>query len=870
MIEPAAIDALRASTDLVALIGRSVKYTRRQGKDYWASCPFHAGDASPSFKVNNERGRYHCFGCEADGDCFTWIEKTENCTFPEAVHRLSNGHAAPYAAPQPGTSTRAAPAKAEAVIPVPDSAGEPNFKSRTLGHPTYTWAYRDAAGALIGYVARYDPEGEGRKVFQPFTFTAKGWVNRGFPEPRPLYGLPALAARPDAPVLVVEGEKKVRAAEALAPEYVAVAWHGGASAVKKTDWSPLKGRTVVCWPDNDDVGITAMKQVVKLIGAGRVVELPDGLAKGADLADEIWTQAQVAALLAPPHEPEPVEARGPMPDLGIPTPSPSDTEPPVFNPADATREWPFELLGHRNGVYFYLPGSGGTVITLSGAAHTKANFMMLAPLNFWEVQFSIRDNKGWDGAANALLQHQHRKGIFDPTALRGRGAWWDDGQVVVHLGDRLLVDGRPVPIREFKTDAVYEVGPKIRHAQVPPLSNLDASKLIELCKLLSWERPLSAYLLAGWCALAPICGALKWRPHLAIAGAASVGKSWCVSKIIAPTLGQYALNLAASITEPGIRRALGFDARPVIVDEFEAKDDMARMRLESIMGLMRYSSSETDAMIVKGSNSSAGVEFFKIRSMFCTAAIGSLISDYADKTRITVLTLKASPGRAGADRFAKIEAQQRETLTEEWVDGLHERIVSMIDVIRANADTFAIAGADVLGTRRLGDQLGTLLAGAYALTSRNKISPNAAENWLKAQDWTEEREVVVDTDGPLCFSRIMEHQILCEARQGGSVRRTIGELLGFIADKHGDEVVSYQTALDTCRRHGVLLRDGDMVAVSNSHSAIKEILYDSPWSANWHLRLKTIAGAESSKVTLSFGSGAAAKAILVPRGSVAE
>nr|WP_246591083.1 DUF6371 domain-containing protein [Georgfuchsia toluolica] len=72
-----------------------------------------------------------------------------------------------------------------------------------------------------------------------------------FPEPRPLYGLDRLAAKPDATVLLVEGEKCADAAAEVLPEYAVLTWPGGCKAVKKVDWRPLAGRKVICWPDAD-------------------------------------------------------------------------------------------------------------------------------------------------------------------------------------------------------------------------------------------------------------------------------------------------------------------------------------------------------------------------------------------------------------------------------------------------------------------------------------------------------------------------------------------------------------------------------------------------------------------------------------------
>jgi DNA primase len=73
--------------DLVRLVGRRVKLDRK-GRVYWGLCPFHK-EKSPSFKVENERRHYHCFGCGAGGDAFKWLMETEGLSFPEAVEKLA-------------------------------------------------------------------------------------------------------------------------------------------------------------------------------------------------------------------------------------------------------------------------------------------------------------------------------------------------------------------------------------------------------------------------------------------------------------------------------------------------------------------------------------------------------------------------------------------------------------------------------------------------------------------------------------------------------------------------------------------------------------------------------------------------------------
>lgn len=81
------LEEIRRRTDLVALVGRRVKLVRK-GRVMWGCCPFHA-EKSPSFKVENERKLYKCFGCGKGGDAFRWLVETEGLSFPESVEKLA-------------------------------------------------------------------------------------------------------------------------------------------------------------------------------------------------------------------------------------------------------------------------------------------------------------------------------------------------------------------------------------------------------------------------------------------------------------------------------------------------------------------------------------------------------------------------------------------------------------------------------------------------------------------------------------------------------------------------------------------------------------------------------------------------------------
>lgn len=84
---PNLLEEILQRTDVVQLVGRRVKLVRK-GRTFWGCCPFH-NERTPSFKVENERRTYKCFGCGAGGDAFRWMMETEGLSFPEAVERLA-------------------------------------------------------------------------------------------------------------------------------------------------------------------------------------------------------------------------------------------------------------------------------------------------------------------------------------------------------------------------------------------------------------------------------------------------------------------------------------------------------------------------------------------------------------------------------------------------------------------------------------------------------------------------------------------------------------------------------------------------------------------------------------------------------------
>lgn len=79
---------LKQQTDIVRIIGDYIQLKKAGAQNFTGLCPFHK-EKSPSFSVHATRQFFHCFGCGEKGDVFTFVQKIESVTFPEAVRRVA-------------------------------------------------------------------------------------------------------------------------------------------------------------------------------------------------------------------------------------------------------------------------------------------------------------------------------------------------------------------------------------------------------------------------------------------------------------------------------------------------------------------------------------------------------------------------------------------------------------------------------------------------------------------------------------------------------------------------------------------------------------------------------------------------------------
>ncbi|WP_191831132.1 DUF927 domain-containing protein [Pseudomonas fluorescens] len=305
------------------------------GKEYTAPNPTRNDKHAGSLKVSLSKGTWADFATgDKGGDMIDLVRYIDGGSDVEACQKLVDFlrvDASVSIQPTPGKKLAAV--EWLAVLPIPTEAmAKCPSKHRQHGAPSKVWCYRNGQGEPLMVLYRFDVVGfEGapaKKIFAPLTWCKRAdnglvqWRWQGLAEPRPLLRLDELGKRPDAPVVLCEGEKAADAAAQLLPGHVATCWPNGSNSWHKTDFLPLQGREVLLWPDNDESGAKCMGavatkladlgcSVVKTIDLGvfkRKPALKNGtptFAKGgrwsdgddaADALDKGWTTEHLALL----------------------------------------------------------------------------------------------------------------------------------------------------------------------------------------------------------------------------------------------------------------------------------------------------------------------------------------------------------------------------------------------------------------------------------------------------------------------------------------------------------------------------------------------------------------------------------------------
>lgn len=516
----------------------------------------------------------------------------------------------------------------------------------------------------------------------------------------------------------------------------------------------------------------------------------------------------------------------------------------------------FNILGHDEGQYYFLPRRGGQIVSMAPVSLNQfVNLCRLAPLPHWNsLKEDNETNKKLAERMTAfLIMECENKGIFQPYNIKGVGMWKDGSNYVMHCGNQLFVNGNYIKPHKFKGKNAYPLRQTNIDITDNPLGNKEANKLRELCKRVSWENTLSGDLLAGWCVIAPVCAVLKWRPHIWVTGPSQGGKTTVLEKIVRRMVGNIGLYFEGGTTEAAFRQLLGCDGRPIILDESESESQKDKVITQDILLLARRSSS--GAMIAKGSSGGKAQEY-TVRSAFCFSSINTPIKQRADESRISKLKIVKDRSEGATDKYKNLEIDLDTILTEEFGKRLLTRTVLNIENLIKNINTFVSAASNVLKDKRAADQIAPMLAGLHLLTSTKEISLEEAIQWIGQQDWSLHTAIKEKTD-PERFIEIVVSRSIRFQKSGTIQEVTIGSLIEMALDNGAES----EDAERKLREYGIWPRD-KFVWLSNTSPRLEELLKDTPWSS-WKGFIIDLKDSERKEAVL-FSPGLKSRAVAIP------
>lgn len=856
------IDLSTARSNIVDTISRFIQL-KKNGADYSACCPFH-NEQTPSFTVSNTKQFYHCFGCGAHGDAIDFVMQYEGRSFHDAVERIiGNLPNADQAQSTQRTKThKPKPATWQSLSKAIGPAKESDFNHYRLGKPTHTWEYRTIDNELIGYVCRFPitkPDGDIGKETLPLAWCVNNetgaleyrWL--GFPVPRPMYGLQKLQTK--RKVIIFEGEKTADAGQLIFKKQNCLAWPGGVNGVNNADFTPIAGDDVTLWPDFDwqtdkltgDIlpeheqpGVKAMRAVYEKIKdiakSVRIIKPSREFADGWDVADQ--SHCDVIEY-----------AKNNVVDAAVYFAEPNTQPEPEKEPESQPVRF-FKILGFDRDAYYVYQYEKKQTVRMTKSDMTTTGFMEIAPLEWWLDAFPSKQGFAKDDASNWLIREAHERGIYDPSLTRGRGAWIDDGRLIFHFGDIVSIDGKITELPAVKSRYIYEQSTSLLTMPKSAMTLDEAENIFNIAGQFRWTRSASQPLLAGWIVLAPLCGMLKWRPHIWLTGGAGSGKTTIVNDYIHHLLGDVSIYAQGNSTEAGIRQTIKCDAIPVIFDESEQNNEREQSRVQSILSLIRQASSESGAKTLKGTAGGDALNFL-IRSMFCLSSIQVGIKHQADYERLTILNLiPKNQNLNAADQWHTLR-DQLHLLQRDKTAGarLFKRSLDMLPSILKNIELCVDICTKKFNSVREGDQLGTLLGGALALLSDETPEYEFIRDWIDTFNFDEYREHADTDESTKALTALLESR----------VRSNHGDMTIFAAiDKYKYNPEDCNSILSG---YGMKVQNKRLYLANNS-SSLNELMKNTPYAADLKGQLLRIEGAQK-EAPMKF-SGYTSRAISLP------
>lgn len=519
------------------------------------------------------------------------------------------------------------------------------------------------------------------------------------------------------------------------------------------------------------------------------------------------------------------EACRSCPHLGlIKSPVQIGSGPPPYDPGS---EGPTPLGYTRDGQYSLRDQTRNIIVTANAQQLLSGQYLQgIAPSSFWRRQFPKGKVFDFGAAGEALIAACKRAGPFSSMRVRGRGIWIEKGQVILNLGAK-------IPEGLSYQYLCFEPIP------LPDKASFDTTRLLELLNRFKFRDPKNASLLLGWLAIAPVCGALAWRPHCFVFGPPKAGKS-TLHKLATSLLTPLAISTTGDSSEAGIRQAVGPDSLPVIIDEFES--DQKRGRQQAIVMLAR-SASSGETSILRGTPEGKAMQF-SLRTTFFFSGINPAGLSPADASRILLLELLMHENDQGDARWITSELDFFAETGPSWCAYMASK--AMLISPAQQAFELEMPGLD----SRLRTNIATLLgAGFVALNGR---IPTALEAKAQAADFETttagHAEEVDRDDASEALHHLFAYQI-GNASVGQWIAREYRDLMEE-GDKNSRTSAQILSSLDITLKLG---NSDPGIFLLRGAPGIEKIFRDTKWAnGGWMHAIRKMDGAFSPRDPVYF------------------
>jgi putative DNA primase/helicase len=517
-------------------------------------------------------------------------------------------------------------------------------------------------------------------------------------------------------------------------------------------------------------------------------------------------------------------------------------------------------LGFNSEKFFYTSSENNYIKTLSPVSHNKNNLLSLIGLNYWQSIYPAKSEDGvdWTLAIDDLMDKCRKKGSFNLNNVRATGAWLGEKkELILNKGDVLIVNGRKVGFHGLKSKYIYEPSDMtIAEPSASFLSTEECHYFLETLNMLKWAHPDYYKYLAGWLMIAPICGALEWRPHLWLSGPSGSGKSTIMNEVVHLILDKTGLFFQGQTTEAGIRQSLGKKSLPVVFDEFETNDEKSGQRIAALVELIRQASYESNGYVTKGSSTGESINY-ATRFMAIVSSIGVNLPNEADKNRFTVIELKRSSDsqEQSIEHFQEFKRRLR-VINDEWVHSFYSRIFNLWPVFLQNRELLFKEIAKRYSSR-LAQQYSPLLAGFQLLQSEVVLSEAEAKLIVDDTDLEFKSKEVDENDETECLKHLLTKGL--HINGGINTDTTVFEMI----KNSRDSVFQKEEWVASLRRNGIVVKDNYLL-VSNNNSQINGLYKGTKWVGMYHRSLVRLKGSDTNGNKPVWMNGASTKVVRIP------